>query len=45
MGDLKWITQTEFEMYLRVEEFIRKNGYDEFNLRKFEVKYLFTSLQ
>ena len=24
MGDLKWITQKEFEMYLRVKEFILK---------------------
>ena len=34
MGDLKWITQKEFEMYLRVKEFMEKNGYDESDLRK-----------
>ena len=34
MGELKWITQKEFEMYLRVKEFIGKNGHDESDLRK-----------
>ena len=34
MGDLKWITRKEFEMYLRVKEFMEKNSYDESNLRK-----------
>ena len=28
MGDLKWITRKEFEMYLRVKEFMEKNGYE-----------------
>ena len=34
MGELKWITWKEFEMYLRVKEFMGKNGYDEADLRK-----------
>ena len=34
MGDLKWITRKELEMYLRVKEFMEKNGYDEFDLRR-----------
>ena len=34
MGDLKWITRKEFEVYLRVKEFIEKNNYDEADLRK-----------
>ena len=34
MVDLKWITQKEFEAYLRVKEFMEKNGYDEADLRK-----------
>ena len=34
MGDLKWITRKEFEMYLRVKEFMEKNNYDEVDLRK-----------
>ena len=35
MGDLKWITRKEFEMYLRVKEFMEKNSYDKVDLRKF----------
>ena len=34
MADLKWITQKEFESYLRVKEFMEKNDYDESDLRK-----------
>ena len=34
MGDLKWITRKEFEVYLRVKEFMEKNNYDEADLRK-----------
>ena len=34
MGDLKWITQKEFEAYLRVKEFIEKNSYEEADLKK-----------
>ena len=35
MGGLKWITQKEFETYLRVKEFILKiNNYEEADLRK-----------
>ena len=34
MGDLKWITRKEFKAYLRVEELIEKNNYEEANLRK-----------
>ena len=34
MGDLKQITQKEFEAYLRVKEFIEKNNYEESDLRK-----------
>ena len=34
MLDLKWITRKEFEVYLRVKEFIEKNNYDETDLRK-----------
>ena len=34
MDDLKWITSKEFEAYLRVKEFIEKNGYKEADLRK-----------
>ena len=33
MGDLKWITKEEFEVYLRVKEFIKKNNYGEADLR------------
>ena len=34
MGDLKWITLKEFEVYLRVKEFIEKNNYEEADLWK-----------
>ena len=34
MGDLKWITRKEFEMYLRVKEFSGKNDYEEADLRE-----------
>ena len=34
MGDLKWITQKEFEAYLRVKEFIEKDNFGEVDLRK-----------
>ena len=34
MGDLKWITQKEFEAYLRVKEFMEKSDYDQSDLRK-----------
>ena len=34
MGDFKWITRKEFEVYLRVKEFIEKNNYEEADLRK-----------
>ena len=33
MGGLKWITRKEFEAYLRVKEFMKKNNYDETDLR------------
>ena len=45
MGDLKWITRKEFEMYLRIKEFMEKNGYDQSDLRKkIRGKYPFSSL-
>ena len=34
MGGIKWITRKEFEAYLRVKEFMEKNGFDEADLRK-----------
>ena len=34
MGDLKWITRKEFKAYLRVKEFMKKNNYEEADLRK-----------
>ena len=34
MGDLKEISRKEFETYLRVKEFIERNGYQEADLRK-----------
>ena len=34
MGDFKWISRREFDAYLRVKEFIERNGYEEANLRK-----------
>ena len=33
MVNLKWITQKEFETYLRVKEFVEKNGYSESELK------------
>ena len=33
MDNLKWITRKEFEAYLRVKEFMRKDDYDEADLR------------
>ena len=34
MGELKWITRKEFKMYLKVKEFMGKNGYEKSDLRK-----------
>ena len=34
MGDLREISQKEFETYLRIKEFIERNSYEEANLRK-----------
>ena len=34
MGDLREISWKEFEMFLRIQEFIEKNGYEEPDLRK-----------
>ena len=34
MGHLKEISRKEFETYLRIKEFIERNGYEEADLRK-----------
>ena len=34
MGNLREISQKEFETYLRIKEFIERNGYEEADLRK-----------
>ena len=34
MGDLREISRKEFETYLRIKEFIERNGYEEADLRK-----------
>ena len=34
MGDLREISWKEFETYLRIKEFIERNGYEEADLRK-----------
>ena len=34
MDNLKWITRKEFEAYLRVKGFMKKNNYDQADLRK-----------
>ena len=34
MGDLREISRKEFEMYLRIKEFVERNGYEEADLRK-----------
>ena len=34
MGNLKWITWKEFDVYVRVKEFMEKNNYEEVDLKK-----------
>ena len=34
MSDLREISQKEFETYLRIKEFIERNGYEETDLMK-----------
>ena len=34
MSNLREISWKEFEMYLRIKEFIERNGYEEADLRK-----------